>query len=184
MSTKFWTSQPDTPLVCSDASGDDEWGACAFGLHFLGPWPHKWRQSAMSGSDPHMLYKELVAPTITTLVTAPMLKQQVLCCALDDAGVAFTINRLSCKCQRSLELIRPLADALSRGRFAVIAGHAHRIHNSHTDNLSHSLSDELWNQVLREARVKKRHRTELHFAVLDMKTGECFLATISFKRHH
>ena len=26
MMSKFWTTQPDTPLVCSDASGDDGWG--------------------------------------------------------------------------------------------------------------------------------------------------------------
>ena len=129
-----------------------------------------------------MLYKELVAPTVTTLVSAPMLNQEVLCCALDNAGVVFTINRLSCKCKRSLELIRPLADVISRGRFAVLAGHAHRVHNSHTDNLSHSLSHEMWAQVVKNARVKKRHRTELHFAVIDVKTSECFLATISFKK--
>ena len=78
--------------------------------------------------------------------------------------------------------MRPLSDALSRGRFAMIAGHAHRVHNSHTDNLSHSLSHSVWNQVVNEARVKKPHRTELHFAVMDVKTGECFLATISFRK--
>ena len=180
MATKFYTAQPDTPLVCSDASGDDGWGACAFGMHFVGPWPAHWKQSAESGEDPHMLYKELVAPVITTLLLAPMLRREVLCCALDNAGVAFSINRLSCGCERSLELIRSLADSLFRGQFAVIAGHAHRVHNPHADALSHSLCDMLWSQVIRDARVKKPHRAELHFAVMDVVTGECLVATMSF----
>ena len=179
MSAKFWSKQPDTPLVCSDASGEDGWGACVFGMHIVGAWPPHWKQSAKA-DDPHMLYKELVAPVVSTLLLAPMLEQQVLCCALDNAGVAFTINKLSCGCERSLGLLRPFADSLSRGRFAVIAGHAHRVHNSHTDKLSHSLCDEMWSQVAAEAAVKKTHRAELHFAVLDVRTGECFVATMSF----
>ena len=128
-----------------------------------------------------MLYKELVAPVVTTLLLAPMLRQEVLCCALDNAGTAFSINRMSCGCERSLELLRALADTLLRGRFAVIAGHAHRVHNAHTDALSHSLCDALWSQVVREAKVKKPHRAELHFAVLDVASGECFVATMSFQ---
>ena len=128
----------------------------------------------------HMLYKELVAPVVSTLLLAPMLEQQVLCCALDNAGVAFTINKLSCGCKRSIGLLRPFADSLSRDRFAVVAGHAHRVHNSHTDNLSHSLCDEMWSKVAEDAAVKKKHRAELHFAVLDIRTGECFVATMSF----
>ena len=179
MSVKFWASQPDTPLVCSDASGEDGWGACTAGLHIVGAWPPHWRQSTGS-DDPHMLYKELVPPVVTTLLLAPMLEQQVLCCALDNAGVAFTINKLSCGCERSLELLRPFADSLAHGRFAVIAGHAHRVHNAHTDKLSHSLCADVWSQVARSAYVKKRHRAELHFAVLDVKTSECLVATISF----
>ena len=180
MATRFYTKQPDTPLACSDASGDDGWGACAFGMHFVEPWPAHWKQSSGSGADPHMLYKELVAPVVTTLLLAPMLKKEVLCCALDNAGVAFSINRLSCGCERSLELIRPLADTIFRGQFAVIAGHSHRVHNDHTDALSHSLDDALWSQVVRDARKKKPHRAELHFAVMDVVTGECLVATMSF----
>ena len=180
MAAKFWATQPDTPLVCSDASGEDGWGACVFGMHIVGAWPKQWKQSTGT-SDPHMLYKELVAPVVSTLLLAPMLEKQVLCCALDNAGVAFTINKLSCGCERSLGLLRPFADVLARGRFAVVAGHAHRVHNSHTDKLSHSLCDQLWSQVASEAAVKRKHRAELHFAVLDVRTGECFVATMSFE---
>ena len=181
MSTRFYSEQPDTPLVCSDASGDDGWGSCALGMHIVGPWPEHWRQSSKSGVDPHMLYKELVPPVVTTLLLAPMLQDEVLCSALDNAGAAFSINRLSCSCERSLELLRPLADSLVRGRFAVIAGHAHRVHNQHTDALSHSLSRGLWSQIVDSARTVKRHRAEIHFAVLDVSTGECYLATMSFQ---
>ena len=181
MMTRFLTTQPDTPLVCSDASGDDGWGACACGLHFVGPWPAHWRQSSGSGVDPSMLYKELVPPVLTTLLLAPMLKREVLCCALDNAGAAFCINRLSCGCERSLELLRALSDSLLRGQFAVIAGHVHRVHNEHTDALSHSLCDALWAQVVRSAWTKKTQRAELHFAVIDVVTGECYLATMSFR---
>ena len=91
-----------------------------------------------------------------------------------------TINKLSCGCERSLELLRPYADFLARGRFAVITGHAYRVHNSHTDKLSHSLSVDMWSQLAEDAKIKKRHRAELHFAVLDVKTAECLVATISF----
>ena len=101
--------------------------------------------------------------------------------ALDNAGTAFSINRTSCGCERSLELLRPLADTLLRGQFAVIAGHAHRVRNAHSDALSHSLCDALWSQVVQEANVKKPHRAELHFAVLDVASGECFVATMSFQ---
>ena len=152
MQTRFYKRQPDTHLVFSDASGDDGWGACAYGMHFVGPWSAHWRQSSGSGVDPNMLYKELVPAVLTTLLLAPMLRSEVLCCALDNAGAAFSINRLSCGCERALELLRSLADSLLRGQFTVIAGHAHRVHNDHTDELSHSLSDGLWAQVVRSAR--------------------------------
>ena len=45
MMAKFWTLQPDTPLVCSDASDDDGWGCCTMGMHIVGTWPVEWRQS-------------------------------------------------------------------------------------------------------------------------------------------
>ena len=37
-STHFWDVQPEVPLMCSDASGEDGWGACVLGLHILGVW--------------------------------------------------------------------------------------------------------------------------------------------------
>ena len=181
MMSKFWSTQPDTPLVCSDASGDDGWGCCTMGMHIVGTWPHEWRQST-GVRNVHMLFKELVPPAVSTMLLAPMLDKQVLCAALDNAGAAFTLNRLSCnKCEMTLELLKPLADSLSHGRVALLAGHAHRHHNAHTDMLSHALPHDVWSQAVSTAAMSKSHRMELHFAVIDVTTAECYLATISIR---
>ena len=34
--TFFYAQQPDTPLLCSDASGEDGWGVCTMGFHIVG----------------------------------------------------------------------------------------------------------------------------------------------------
>ena len=91
MMSKFWSVQPDTPLVCSDASGDDGWGCCTMGLHIVGTWSRAWRQSVGSRKV-GMLFKEAVPPALTTMLLAPSLHHQVLCAALDNAGAAFMIN--------------------------------------------------------------------------------------------
>ena len=178
--SKFWDTQPNTPVACSDASGDDGWGACVMGLHIVGPWPEAWKQST-GWRSVSMHFKELVAPTVTGLLLGPMLDQHVLCAALDNAGSAFSVNSLTCSCEMSLELLRPLSDSLSRGQHALLAGHAHREHNAHADALSHPLTSDIWAQVIASAAVRKSHRMELQFAVFDVKTAECYLATISFK---
>ena len=129
-----------------------------------------------------MLFKELVSPALTTMLLTPMLERQVLCSALDNAGAAFTLNRLTCNgCDMSLELLKPLADCLSHGHFSLLAGHAHREYNVHTDILSHALPDALWSQVVAEAKVKKNHRLEFHFAIIDVTTAECDVATMSIR---
>ena len=181
MMSKFWSAQPDMPLVCSDASGDDGWGCCTMGLHIVGTWPWEWRQS-VGLRNVHMLFKELVPPSLTTMLLAPMLDKQVLCAALDNAGAAFTLNRLSCSgCDMTQELLKPLADALSRGNVALLAGHAHRQHNAHTDMLSHALPRDVWSQALSSVQLSKPHRLEFHFAVVDVTTAECYLATMSVR---
>ena len=115
------------------------------------------------------------------MLLAPMLKDEVLCAAMHNAGAAFTLNRLSCGCELTLELLRPLSDSLSRGHFALLGGHAHREHNAHTDMLSDALPDDVWSQAIAGAKVTKSHRLELHFAVLDVVTRECYMATMSFR---
>ena len=149
------------------------------GLHIVGCWPRSWRQSCGTRKV-GMLFKEVVPPALTTMLLAPLLQRQVLCAAMDNAGGAFALNRLSAtNCDLTMELMKPLADSLSHGQFALLAGHAHRQHNAHTDMLSHALPDRLWSQVVSQAQIRKRHRMEFHFAVLDVETAECYLATMS-----
>ena len=83
-----------------------------------------------------------------------------------------------------MELLKALADSISRGQFCLLGGHAHREHNEHTDILSHALPDDVWSQVVAEAKISKTHRLEFHFAVLDVQTGECYLGTISIRDPH
>ena len=128
-----------------------------------------------------MLYKELVPPVVASLLLAPHMSGKVLCGAFDNAGVAYDLNTLTAGCLRSLRLLRPLADTLAANHVGLIAGHAHRVNNAHTDVLSHSLNDFLWSQVF-ESAPENRKGDQLHFAILDMRRGECMLATISFGR--
>lgn len=177
----FWNVQPDTPVICSDASGDDGWGVCAMGFHIVGPWPDGWRQTF--GPDaPHMLFKELLAPVMGTLVLGPSARNNVWCVALDNSGAAYVLNKLSCRCPRTLELLRVLTANLARNDSGLLAGHAHRERNVHCDILSHPLSSTLWSQIIAEAAIVKPHRDEIHFAVLDIRRRECWVATTSFAR--
>ena len=181
LTSRFWDVQPDTPLVCSDASGDDGWGACTSGMHIVGPWPAEWRQSV--GSDaPHMLFKEMVAPVVSACLLAPWMQGKVLACALDNAGVAFTLNSLSSGCSLTRELLRSLADTLCGAQLSLIGGHAHRERNTHTDALSHSLSADVWQRLIAGAATTQKRRLEFHFAVLDVRSGSCFLATWSCRK--
>ena len=66
----------------------------------------------------------------------------------------------------------------------LLAGHAHREFNAHTDMLSHALPDAVWSQVVSEAKVVRSHRLEFHFAVLDVETGDCYLATYGIRDPH
>ena len=154
---------------------------CTHGYHIVGDWPDRWRQSVGS-HVPSMLYKELVPPVVATILLAPHLRGKVLCGAFDNAGVAYDINTLSAGCVRSLQLLRPFADTLAANHVAFLAGHAHRVHNKHTDALSHSLNRVLWSQVIASARENRKNRDQLHFVILDIRRSECMAATISFGR--
>lgn len=179
-SSFFWARQPDTPLMVSDASGEDGWGACVLGLHIVGPWPHGWEQS--TGTGPSMLVKELVPQAVAMLLLARWAPGVVFAAATDNAGVAFVMNKMCCKCPLALELLRPVADAMEQYHLGLLGGHAHRCHNRHADDLSHALTASLWNDIVAQERVHKRGRLELPFVVADVQSGEAFAATISFKR--
>jgi len=100
-SSFFYNQQPQTPVVCSDASGEDGWGVCTMGFHIVGRWPASWRQSATATAR-HMLYKELLPPVVAALVLAHARPDNVWCSALDNAGAAFVLNKMSCACPFSL----------------------------------------------------------------------------------
>ena len=180
-SSYFWDAQPQIPLMCSDASGEDGWGACAMGLHVVGDWPDEWKQSAGAGV-PSMLFKELVPVVIMLLLLAPFNSNKVFAAATDNAGVAFVLNAMSCRCPWSLALLRPLADSLAKHHVGLIAGHAHRRFNEHADDLSHALSADMWRGIRAQARHSKVGRLQFHFVVHDMATKEAFAATMSFPR--
>ena len=178
----FWARQPDTPLMVSDASGDDGWGVCVLGLHIVGPWPPGWEQSSASGESPSMLWKELVGPVVAMLLLARWVPHMVFASAGDNAGGAFVLNKLSSACPRVLELLRPLTDAMARYHLGMLGGHAHRECNEHADALSHALSASMWHDVAAQEWVHKSARLQLPFVVADTTSGEAYAATISFKR--
>ena len=180
-SSFFWDTCPDTPLMRSDASGEDGWGVCVLGLHIVGPWPDGWRLSD-GASAPSMLVKEVLPPAVATILLARWIEGSVLASAADNAGTAFVLNSLSPSCPICLTLLRPVADAINTYHLGLIGGHARRGCNQHADDLSHALSASSWSQVRASQSVHKPHRLELPFAVMDVRTGECFTATISFAR--
>ena len=180
-SSFFYPTQPLTPVMCSDASGEDGWGVCAMGFHIVGRWPARWRQSA-GVSARSMLYLELLPPVVAAIVLARLIRDKVWCAALDNAGAAFVLNKLSCGCPFALELLRRLADSLAANRAGFIAGHAHRAKNSHTDDLSHVMTSALWAQVLRSVPLSRPHKDEVHFVITELRTGDCWAATIGFTR--
>ena len=129
-----------------------------------------------------MLYLELLPPIVAVIVLARLFKKNVWCAALDNAGAAFVLNKLSCGCPFALELLRRLADSLAANRAGLLAGHAHRAKNSHSDDLSHVMTSSLWSQVLDGAPLARPHRDEVYFVIAELRTGECWAATIGFSR--
>ena len=179
-SSFFWDVQPNMPLIVSDASGEDGWGACGMGFHVVGNWPEAWRQSR-GPSAPGMLFKELLPVVVITLLLAPWCSGMVFASALDNAGAAFVLNALNCNCQWSLALLRPLVDSLSFNRLGLIAGHSYREFNSHTDEMSHVIPADLWCDVVQQAPISKTKRMEVHFLVHDMHNNDSFVASMSFE---
>ena len=129
-----------------------------------------------------MLVKELVPQAVAMLLLARWAPGVVFAAATDNAGVAFVMNKMCCKCPLALELLRPVADAMEQYHLGLLGGHAHRCHNRHADDLSHAITASLWNDIVAQERVHKRGRLELPFVVADVESGEAFAATISFKR--
>lgn len=179
ISSFFWASQPATSLIYSDASGEDGWGSCVDGFHFAGPWPPEWRQSA-GASSPHMLFKELLPPSLVAMILAPHKTNEVLASVGDNSGTAFSLNKMTCRCSQSLKVLRPLCDSLTAHRVSLVADHIYREFNEHTDALSHAVPFTLWHRMLPQ--VGNPRKTVIPFAVLDTVTGECYTAFVTYGR--
>ena len=124
-----------------------------------------------------MLFKEVFPVVVSAVLLGPFLSNALFCSATDNAGSAFVINSLCCRSDATRPLLRLLADTCARHRFAVIAGHGRRHRNTHADELSHSLSVDLWRDVV--AQVPATDQVLFHFAVADVRTGDCFVAAMS-----
>ena len=172
--TRFWKLPPARPLCISDASGPDGWGACALGLHFFGVWPE---QLVAEASPEAILFKEVFPICVVILALAPLLREQMLCAAADNAGTAFTINSLNSRDPRTRRLLQLIADCTTRHSCCVVAGHGRRHRNTHTDSMSHVLAnDEHWTQAM--TGIGKHMPGVYHFAVCSASRKTCMLASL------
>ena len=82
----------------------------------------------------------------------------------------------------SLALLRPLASALASHHLGLLADHSHRERNEHTDDLSHSLTPDVWSHIISQAKLTKPGRMEFHFAIYDTVAKTASLGTMSLPR--
>ena len=179
--TRIWDagSTPTQVLVQSDASGEDGWGACIGGFHFVGPWPSYL-------ADEHMLFKEMVPVVLTIALFAAKLPETVFGVAVDNTGVAFAVNKLACRDRLTLRMLQQLTSDLDRGGHTVLGAHIRRHRNKHTDAMSHPLSKTLWKTIM----AQQRHSTRLNdgsywlfpFVAQHLSTGECVSGCFRMKR--
>ena len=170
--TRIWDAEtaPTQVLVQSDASGADGWGACVGGFHFVGPWPSYL-------ADEHMLFKEMVPVVFTISLFASKLPETVFGVAIDNTGVAFAVNKLSCRDKSTLRMLQQLTSDLERGGHTALGAHIRRHRNKHTDAMSHPLSKFLWKKITSEQRQSKRFSDGSYwifpFVAQQLSTGEC-----------
>ena len=177
---RYWKLPPNRPLCFSDAAGEDGWAACVKGLHFVGRWPPYMRQ--LSGSSPECtLFMEALPIVVVHALLAPFLKEQLLCAAADNAGAAFSINSFNCRHPATRRLMQILVDGVSQHKSWVVAGHGRRHRNTHTDRMTHSIHDSLWDQVLPTV-SKQLDRHIFHFAIMSTRTHECLTAAITLTK--
>ena len=179
--SRIWDMQsiPKTMLVRSDASGEDGWGACVNGFHFVGPWPEELR-------DEHMLFKEMVPVTLTIALLSAILTETVFGVAVDNTGVAFAVNKLSCKDRITLRLLQQLTSDLAAGGHTALGAHIRRHRNEHTDEMSHALRKYWWDKIKQTQQMGKRVMEGAYwlfpFVVQDLSTKECLSACFRMRR--
>ena len=179
--SRIWDMQalPKTVLICSDASGEDGWGACAAGFHFVGPWPKKLQQE-------HMLFKEIVPVTIMIALLSRILSETVFGIAVDNTGVAFAVNKLSCRDRITLRMLQQITSDLDVGGHTALGAHIRRHRNKHTDAMSHALPKFMWSKIVsgfqHGRRVKMGGYWIFPFVAQELSTGECKSGCFKMRR--
>ena len=157
-------------------------GSMRFGHAYCGSLARRLETISRFTAVSSMLFKELVPIVVSILLLAPLCKGKVFAVALDNAGVAFVLNSMSCRCPLSLALLRPLADVLAKHHIGLVVGHTHRHHNTHADKLSHALPQAMWDSICAEAPSTNLTRLHFPFVVHDIQANEAFAASMSLPR--
>ena len=179
--SRIWDARasPNTMLINSDASGEDGWGACAAGFHFVGPWPKELQEE-------HMLFKEIVPVTILIALLAKILPETVFGVAVDNTGVAFAVNKLSCKDRITLRMLQQITSDLDKGGHTVLGAHIRRHRNEHTDAMSHALLKFMWDRITKGfehgKRVQEGGYWIFPFVAQKLSTGECVSGNFRMRR--
>lgn len=179
--SRIWDMQdsPKTVLVQSDASGEDGWGACCNGFHIVGPWPEELQEE-------HMLVKEMIAVVITIALLSKRMEETVYGVAVDNTGVAFAVNKLSCRDKLTLRMLQQLTADLDVGGHTVIGAHIRRRRNEHTDAMSHALSKAMWYKIKKGQQNTDRLRDDGYWifplVVHKLASRECFSASFRMRR--
>ena len=179
--SRIWDMQasPDTMLLTSDASGEDGWGACAAGFHFVGPWPRELQEE-------HMLFKEIVPVTLVIALLSRVLQETVFGVAVDNTGVAFAVNKLSCRDRITLRMLQQITSDIDAGGHTVIGAHVRRHRNTHTDAMSHALTKFLWEKIRQGQQHGRRVLNGAYwifpFVAQELATKKCMSGSFRMRR--
>ena len=134
-----------------------------------------------------MLFKEMVPVTVTIALLAPVLREVVFGVAVDNTGVAFAVNKLTCRDRSTSGLLQQTASDLDRHGHTVLGAHVRRARNTHADDLSHALPREMWRRLslLQRAGVRafvKRNYWLFPFVAHCTVTGACYSGCFKMRR--
>ena len=173
--TRCWAASGDprrVALLRSDASAEQGWGLCLHGFHMAGGWP-----SELVSSD-NMLFKELFPVILGVILVGAHVPGSIFGSAVDNAGAAYSLNRLCCRDRDSLGLLRILAAELDRHHSVLLGDWVRRVLNGHGDGLSRVAP---FIPSLQRSQADS-DRWTFEFVVRDIKSGEARVATLTLPR--
>lgn len=179
--SRVWDCQasPRTLLLHSDASGVDGWGACIGNLHFAGPWP-------VELQDAHMLFKEMFPVVLVIALLSYVLDETVFGVAVDNTGVAFSVNRLSCRDGLTSRLLQQLTSDMDGNGHTALSAHARRHRNQHADDMSHALPTAWWHRIVKQQQSRSSRFGDNYwffpFVAQCVITGECFSGSFRMRK--